>query len=103
MYEKIEVPNGVIYRDVLCWENAADFLRNELGLPVVRAAGNQTSRNFFTGEAEGSCVTVYFEDSNGEEIGYWCEGMDTLMVFRTRRKVGKGMESKKTLAEYPAA
>lgn len=96
MSSGVKMGNGA-YRDVSCWSDCVDLLRDE-GIEVERVAEQTLMRRDWTGEVrESSGVHVYFENSDGDEVAYYTPSLETLFVFDVPRKVHESMRARKTL------
>ncbi len=77
--------SGALYGDVPAWGNALTFMRDSLGLPVVRVATTEDG------------VFIYFENAEGCELGCWTPVINRLQVFAKPRLVHSSMRANKTV------
>ena len=90
---------GDLYGDVPAWENALVFMRDVLQRQVHRVATASIAdrRWSITSPQRVDSPCVYFEASDGSEIGCWTSGVNRLQVFAQPRQVHETMRANKTL------
>ena len=74
-----------VYKNIGTWEEALEFAREDLRLPVVRVSGS----------VEGELY--YLEDTEGRELGYWSDAFNAMTIFGRVREVRPDMRAPETL------
>ena len=92
---RVDVGRG--FSEIPAWGNALESL-SKLGVRVVKAYQHVFEKRTICGSQDVSGPIVYFANKDGDEVAYWTEGLNTLVIFDTPRKVAPSfMESARFL------
>jgi len=86
MYEEYRVTSGRAWSGVPAWGNALDHLEG-LGVDVCTTYRHVLTKRDCLGESKFLCPNVYFANKHGEEVAYWTEGMNVVLLLPKPRRV----------------